>query len=313
MGTKLLLETTAPFQGLPELVAFHEGLFEAEGLDVEFMARGQNAPQGTNTDVTNAHSVSPFLSHASTFETGQAGMYNACEWGNYRRVQDSDVQGRQLGRRSIVAYGALMVAPGSQIYTPQQLANKVIGLPYFAGTHYLALLMLEGFLPRDLIKTCQAPTGSGARYRSLMKGEIDATTLTEPYITVAEKAGCRLMVLSPFHGTEVATPGVDAETYAAFSRAVNKAVKRINADKRKYLQYFIDYYKSDPEVAALTVDDLSLGRLQVVEPAPIPEDELQRTYQWMLGWNMLDGGSGAESLVDSQRQSLAHQLTANDE
>ena len=29
MGTKLLLETTAPFQGLPELVAFHEGLFEA--------------------------------------------------------------------------------------------------------------------------------------------------------------------------------------------------------------------------------------------------------------------------------------------
>ena len=66
-------------------------------------------------------------------------------------------------------------------------------------------------------------------------------------------------------------------------------------------------------MAALTVDDLSLGRLQVVEPAPIPEDELQRTYQWMLGWNMLDEGSGAESLVDSQRQSLSHQLTANDE
>ena len=44
MATKLLLETTAPFQGLPELVAYNEGLFEAEGLDVEFMERGQNAP-----------------------------------------------------------------------------------------------------------------------------------------------------------------------------------------------------------------------------------------------------------------------------
>ena len=44
MGRKLLLETTAPFQGLPELVAFHEGLFEAEGLDVEFIERGQYAP-----------------------------------------------------------------------------------------------------------------------------------------------------------------------------------------------------------------------------------------------------------------------------
>ncbi len=30
---KLVLETTAPFQGLPELVAYDEGLFEQEGLD----------------------------------------------------------------------------------------------------------------------------------------------------------------------------------------------------------------------------------------------------------------------------------------
>ena len=29
---KLVLETTAPFQGLPELVAYDEGLFEKEGL-----------------------------------------------------------------------------------------------------------------------------------------------------------------------------------------------------------------------------------------------------------------------------------------
>jgi hypothetical protein len=28
---KLVLETTAPFQGLPELVAYDEGLFEKEG------------------------------------------------------------------------------------------------------------------------------------------------------------------------------------------------------------------------------------------------------------------------------------------
>ena len=191
------------------------------------------------------------------------------------------------------------------------MANKLIGVPYFAGTHYLCLLMLEGFLPRDLIKTCLAPNGSGTRYRSLMNGEIDATTLTEPYITVAEKAGCRIMVLSPFHGTEVANPGVDTETYAAFNRAVKIAVGRINADKRKYLQYFIDAYKSDPEVTALTVDDLNPSRLQVVEPAPIPEEELQRTYEWMLGWDMLDGGTGAEDLVDGQKQTEAHDLAAS--
>ena len=104
---------------------------------------------------------------------------------------------------------------------------------------------------------------------------------------------------------------VDAETYAAFNRAVRQAVRRINADKRSYIHYFLDHHESDPEVAALTVDDMTLGRPQVVEPAPIPEEELQRTYQWMLGWNMLDETTGAENLIDSQRQSLAHQLTAD--
>ena len=31
MNKKLVLETTAPFQGLAELVAYDEGLFEKEG------------------------------------------------------------------------------------------------------------------------------------------------------------------------------------------------------------------------------------------------------------------------------------------
>ena len=36
---KLVLETTAPFQGLPELVAYDEGLFDKEGLDIEWADR----------------------------------------------------------------------------------------------------------------------------------------------------------------------------------------------------------------------------------------------------------------------------------
>jgi NitT/TauT family transport system substrate-binding protein len=301
----LKLESTAPFQGLPELVARDEGLFAAEGLDVEFVARGQNAPQAVDRSITDPDLVSSLSNHGSAAEQGGAAMFNACEWGNYRRVEDSQSGSQQVGRRAIVAFGALMVAPDSDVYTPQQLANKLIGVPYFAGTHYLALLMLEGFLPRDSIKTCLAPNGSGQRFAALMAGEVDATTLTEPYITVAEKAGCRLIVAAPYHGTEVAGDEMDAETYAAFNRAVREAVRRINSDKRKYLQYFIDHHKSDPKVAALTVDDLTPARLQVVDPAPIPRDELQRTYDWMRGWGMLKS-IDITDLVDDQRQLTAH-------
>jgi ABC-type nitrate/sulfonate/bicarbonate transport system substrate-binding protein len=39
MLKKLVLETTAPFQGLAELVAYDEGLFAKEGLTIEWADR----------------------------------------------------------------------------------------------------------------------------------------------------------------------------------------------------------------------------------------------------------------------------------
>src|SRR5438034_1226953 len=281
---KLILETTAPFQGLPELVAYDEGLFEKEGLIVEWADREAGVEKKTEIDITGPKGVNPFASHGRLFEQGKADMYNACEWGNYCRVQETGIKSRQLGRRAIIAYSALVVPPDSPVYTPQQLANRTIGVPFYFGTHYIALHMLEGFLPRDMIKLCQAPNGSRFRLASMLRGEVEATTLTEPHLSLAEKKGCRPICSAFFHGTEVASERVDAETYAAFSRAVREAVRRINANKRAYLHYFIDYHaKDDPEIAALTIDDLRESRLVVCDPAPIPLDEMQRSEERRVG------------------------------
>ena len=95
--------------------------------------------------------------------------------------------------------------------------------------------------------------------------------MTEPYITLAEKKGCRTICSAFYHGTEVASDRVDAATYGAFNRAVREAVKRINANKRAYLHYFIDYHKAkDPEIGMLKPDDIREGRIVVCDPAPIP-------------------------------------------
>src|ERR1041385_4548729 len=80
---KLVLETTAPFQGLPELVAYDEGLFAAEGLTVEWADREKGVEKKVDTSITSPKGVNPFASHGKLLEQGQADMYNACEWGNY--------------------------------------------------------------------------------------------------------------------------------------------------------------------------------------------------------------------------------------
>ena len=92
---------------------------------------------------------------------------------------------------------------------------------------------------------------------------------------------------------------------------MREAVRRINANKRAYLHYFIDYYaKNDPEVAALEVEDLRESRLVVCNPAPIPADEMQRTYDWLKSWGMLEETASPLQLVNMQVAQQAHQTAA---
>ncbi len=264
---KLVLETTAPFQGLPELVAYDEGLFEKEGLQVAWADRDQGGVKKVDVTITSPKDVNKFASHGKLFEQGKADMYNACEWGNYCRVGATAAGSRQLGRRAIISYSAMMVAPGSPIYTPQQLANKVIGVPFYFGTHYIAIHMLQGFVRRDEVKLCSAPNGSRWRLDALLNGEVDAMTLTEPHVTLAEKRAAESSAKPCSTAPRSLLNSLDAETYAAFNRAIREAVRRINANKSAYMHYFIDYHgKTDPEVAALKVEELRESRLQVCDP-----------------------------------------------
>jgi NitT/TauT family transport system substrate-binding protein len=74
------------------------------------------------------------------------------------------------------------------------------------------------------------------------------------------------------------------------------------------MHYFIDYYKAkDPEIAALKVEDLRASRLVVVDPAPIPADEMQRTYDWLKSCGMLEETASPLALVDINVQRLAHE------
>jgi ABC-type nitrate/sulfonate/bicarbonate transport system substrate-binding protein len=210
----------------------------------------------------------------------------------------------------MIVCGALVVAPGSSIFTPQELADKPVALDYGNGTAYAGLQMLEGAMPREAVTTCAAATSPAERFAGLMRGDFAATVLQEPWITVAEKAGCRLVSTTFFHGTWIATPDVDPDAYGALLRGITRAVHRINADKRRYVSYFMRDWAGHPEVDALRPDDFNLGRIQLKEPTAIPEHEARWAWEWMASWGLIDGAFDLTSQIDRRLEREAHELAA---
>jgi len=225
-------------------------------------------------------------------------------------VAESPVGARQVGRRATIVCGALVVSPTSTVFTPQELAHKPVALDYGNGTAYAGLQMLEGAMPREAVTTCAAATSPAERFAGLMRGDFAATVLQEPWITVAEKAGCRLVSTTFFHGTWVATRDVNPDAYAALLRGITRAVHRINADKRRYVSYFKRDWAGHPEVDALSPDDFNLGRIQVKEPGPIPESEARWAWEWMASWGLIDGTFDVTAQIDRGLERKAHELAA---
>ena len=57
---------------------------------------------------------------------------------------------------SAVSTQTIMVRPDSPVNYPQQLSGRSVGVNFHAGSHYLALMFLEGFLPRAEINVVHA-------------------------------------------------------------------------------------------------------------------------------------------------------------
>lgn len=281
---------------LPWLVAKDEGLFDAEGLDVTLVRspKRENKFSGVRARPLTPAQVDSTGNHL-LFEQGKAQFQRGCEWGQLRRAHDSKRGGRVVSKRAAVVTQAIIVHGASKYVCPEDLRNVTVHVHYHAGSHYLTLKMLEGFLSNKEIRVDHAPVNTN-RLEALLSRKVEAVTVAEPWISLATKQGCRVLCEAYCMGSEVASPDIDAETYAAINRAISKAVRRINQNKKKYLRYFIDEAKRFG--GALRPGDIYLPRLRYVDPEPYPKVEFDRATRWMQKRGLLDKKASYPSLVN---------------
>ncbi|MCH8987909.1 MAG: hypothetical protein IIA92_03785 [Chloroflexi bacterium] len=141
------------------------------------------------------------------------------------------------------------------------------------------------------------------RLEALLNGEVAAAMLMEPYISLAEKNGCRSVCEGHYLGAENASDNMDEETFAAINRAVVKAVDLINSDKKRFIHYLLDDPKFAPVLkkwGPLTPDDFILSRLRYTHPTPYTDEQIEDTYNWMVRWGLLNASVCAADYVDNR-------------
>jgi NitT/TauT family transport system substrate-binding protein len=281
---------------LPVLVARDKGYFRDEGLDIEFVTTPGMA------QVTTSHTVKfdtvfdrPL---DAVYNEGGIDQYRMCEWGIMKRAVEADTEGRR--RRKIVALGASMskfaiiVDKGSSIYEPEMLKDKVISVTPNNGSHFTMLKMVEGFLEPQHVKTTNAGS-MPKRIEALRRGEVAAVVLMEPWISVAQKEGLRILIESHSTRSEAASDDVDGPTLAAMFRAQARAVADIEQDPTPYVNYLIA-----ETGGRLEAKDFQAWRLLHAPPQPYTRERFDDTYNWTVKWNMTVPGATYENTVDNR-------------
>ncbi|MGC5627434.1 ABC transporter substrate-binding protein [Georgenia sp. Z1344] len=288
------IETHAAVFYLPYFVARDKGYFTDEGLDVELVPKP--APPEDGLELIEDPGAQDSFHTFTLFEAGTTQLYNACEWGQLRRSQDSARGGRVVARRAAVASQAIVVRGDSPHNVPSDLAGVPVGVNFHHGSHYLVLQTLEGFLPRADIRLLGVKGKS--RLDALADGDLEAVALMEPWITVAEKRGYKVLAEAHYFGAEVADDDISPEDFDRINRAVSRAVDDIRADVRPYLHYFVEQAAG---VEELVPEDFQLGRLRYIHPGPYPQAEYQRILDWIASWGLIDADAEYEALVDTSK------------
>jgi NitT/TauT family transport system substrate-binding protein len=282
---------------LPLLVARDEGFFRDQGLDVDVIKTPGSGQRDSDHQALRANVFDRTME--ALYDQGACDQFRMCEWGVMKRAVESNVSSGHRPAK-IVALGsamssfALVTDPKSGLYEPEQLKDKPIAVSPYNGSHFTTLKLLEGFLKREQIKTTFAGTMK-ERIDALVRGEVAAVSLMEPWISVAEKRGLRVLMESHSTRSEAAGDELDGPTLRKMFDAEAEAARAIERSPERYAHYLLQ-----EAGGLLELKDLKLPRILNAPPEPYTRERFDHTYQWTLGWQLVPAGATYENTVDNR-------------
>src|SRR6478672_1678437 len=281
---------------LPVLAARDLGFFKDEGLDINFITTPGMSQVTTKHFVKFETVFDRPLD--SVYNEGGIDCYRMCEWGIMKRAVEAESEG--LRARKIVALGASMskfaivVARDSKFYEPEMLKDQEIAVTPNNGSEFTTLKMMEGFLEPQHVK--RTNVGSMLkRLEAVRDKKVAAASLMEPWISVAQKWGMRILIESHSTRAEAAGDDLDGETLKKLFRAQARAVEKLEKNPRPYLHYFVR-----ETGGLLKPEEFQTWRLLHAAPQPYTRERWDDTYRWTVKWNMTVPGATYENTVDNR-------------
>jgi hypothetical protein len=214
------------FMRLHEWIALGEGYFGAEGLEPELLDDVMHQVSGHRGDAyTSRPQDRPFVE-------GTLVANSACHWGSVCNA------GAGMGKFVPDVYGVarfgIYARPGSAYARLTDLRGVPIGVGIMAGSHFTTLQTLEKVLPRDQI-VIHNHGGPGRRLLGLLAGELEAATLLDPEIPIAEMRGLRKLALGEFKTLFWVHERFELGVLAAYFRALRRADDELRAHPGRHL------------------------------------------------------------------------------
>jgi NitT/TauT family transport system substrate-binding protein len=208
---------------------------------------------------------------------------NACAWGSICNA------GAGMGKFVPDAFGlarwAIFVRPDSTIVEPVELADVPIAVGMRAGSHFNVPYRLEAYLPLERIKPVNMG-GFGARLTALLNGEVEAASLLDPQISMAEQLGLRCVIANTFKTLWWVPPSTDSSALDVYFRVLQRADADLDRDSGACLPLW--RYSIPPEFQSQTWDFSKFDVGERFFYQRLPDGEFEEILAQVERWGLDD-------------------------